>query len=110
VALERLAEDSARERRRHVRFEVAAVIKVSPNGHANDTTLFDISESGARFGVPEDFEHGDGALVRLHFTKAQRPSVLFAEIKRVTGDHIGVQFADNQDELVLQLIEELSGG
>lgn len=99
---------SAHERRRHVRLDVAATIMVSPNGQANQTFLYDISESGARIGLPENFEHGDGALVRLYFPKAQGPMVLFAEVKRVSFDHLGVEFAENQEELVLQLIDELS--
>ena len=97
-----------RERRRHTRRDVAATILVSPNGQANHTCLYDISESGARIGLPENFEHGDGALVRLYFPKEHGPVVLFAEIKRVIFDHLGVEFAENQEALVAQLIDELS--
>jgi len=108
--LKTAARDSGRERRRHARLDVAATVMVSPNGQANHTTIYDISESGARIGLPENFEHGDGALVRLYFPKAQGPMVLFAEVKRVSFDHLGVEFAENQEALVLQLIEELSDG
>lgn len=96
------------ERRRHVRREVATAILVSPNGHANQTSLFDISESGARIGLPSEFEHGPGALVRLYLPKDQGPMVLFAEVRRVAMDHVGVEFAEGQEELVLQVIGELS--
>ena len=34
------------ERRRHARTDVATAIMVSPNGHENRTTVFDLSESG----------------------------------------------------------------
>ena len=108
MALKTAVHSTPDDRRRHVRFDVAATIMVSPNGHANHSTVFDISESGARIGLPSDFEHDAGALVRLYFPKAQGPMVLFAEIKRVAIDHIGVEFAENQDLQVRQLIDELS--
>ena len=108
MALKIATEAAGAERRRHTRLEVAPTIMVSPNGHANMTTIFDISEGGARIGLPQGFEHGDGALVRLYFPKAHGPLVLFAEIKRVAIDHIGVEFAENQEALVHQLIGELS--
>lgn len=98
----------ADERRRHARMEVSTAILVSPNGHANQTKVFDLSESGARIGIPQDFEHGLGALVRLHFPNTQGPLIVFAEIVRVAIDHLGVEFVEGQDAAVLQLIDELS--
>jgi len=80
----------ADDRRRHARLEVSTAIMVSPNGHANETNVFDLSESGARIGIPQDFEHGLGALVRLHFPKTHGPLIVFAEIVRVAIDHLGV--------------------
>ena len=108
MALKTAEQGTGAERRRHMRLEVATTIMVSPNGQANHSTVFDISESGARIGLPSDFEHGEGALVRLYFPKAHGPMVLLAEIKRVAMDHIGVEFAENQEPLVSQLIDELS--
>ena len=102
------SQDTGAERRRHPRMDVATTVMVSPNGQANQTAVFDISESGARIGLPADFEHGTGALVRLHLPKAHGPMVLFAEIKRVAVDHLGVEFAEGQEALVLQVIDELS--
>ena len=109
MALKTATQGTGAERRRHTRLDVARAIMVSPNGHANNTYIYDISESGARIGLPDGFEHGDGALVRLYLAKEEGPMVLFAEVKRVSFDHVGVEFAENQDALVLQLIEELSG-
>ena len=108
MALKTASQSTGAERRRHARMDVTRAILVSPNGHANHTYIYDISESGARIGLPEDFEHGYGALVRLYIPEAQGPMVLFAEIKRVAFDHIGVEFAENQEVLVQQLIDELS--
>ena len=96
------------ERRRHVRREVSTAIMVSPNGAPNHTTVFDLSESGARIGIPREFEHGLGALVRLHFPKTQGALIVFAEIVRVAVDHLGVEFVEGQQGPVLQLIDELA--
>ena len=96
------------ERRRHARTDVATAIMVSPNGHENRTTVFDLSESGARIGLPLEFEHGAGSTVRLYFPKTQGPMILYARITRVAVDHLGVEFAEGQDEAVRQLIDELS--
>jgi hypothetical protein len=98
------------ERRRHARTEVASAVMVSPNGHENRTTVFDLSESGARIGLPLDFEHGAGATVRLYFPKTQGPMIVYARILRVAVDHLGVEFAPGQESTVLQLIDELSDG
>jgi len=108
MALRTATQGTGAERRRHTRLDVTRAIMVSPNGHPNDTFIYDISESGARIGLPDNFEHGYGALVRLYIPKARGPMVLFAEIKRMAFDHIGVQFAENQEALVNQLIDELS--
>ena len=102
------AESTGPERRRHPRVDLAAAILVSPNGNPHETSVFDMSESGARIGLPEHFEYEAGALVRLYFPRTDGPLVLFAEIKRMAVDHLGVEFIDGQRELVFQLIDELS--
>jgi hypothetical protein len=107
--LEMTDSDNSADRRRHARREVASPVMVSPNGHANLTTLFDISESGARVGRPAEFEHDAGALVRLHLPRPHGTRVLFAEIRRMAHDHFGVEFAEGQEAMVLQVIDELSG-
>jgi len=107
MALKTATQGTGAERRRHARLDVTRAIMVSPNGHANHTFIYDLSESGARIGLPADFEHGYGALVRLYIPKEPVPMVLFAEIKRVAFDHIGVEFAENQEVLVHQLMDEL---
>jgi len=97
------------DRRRHVRSEVATVILVSPNGHENRTTVYDLSESGARIGLPTDFEFGLGAGVRLFFPLARGPTLaLGAKVIRVAMDHLGVEFGGGQDAEIAQLIEALA--
>jgi len=108
MVLESEAESTGPERRRHPRIDLAAAILVSPNGNPHETTVFDMSESGARIGMPDHFEYEMGALVRLYFPRDPGTLVLFAEIKRLAVDHLGVEFIDGQRELVYQLIDELS--
>jgi hypothetical protein len=108
MVLKLATEETGPERRRHERHEVAAAIMVSPNGQPHRTKVYDLSESGARIGLPDHFEHDVGALVRLHFPRDPGPMVIFAEIKRMAVDHVGVEFAEGQLELVHQLMYELS--
>jgi len=108
MALKTATQETGRERRRHERHEVAAAILVSPNGHPHHTVVYDLSASGARIGLPEHFEHDVGALVRLYFPREPGHMVIFAEIKRLAVDHLGVQFADGQQDQVYQLMGELS--
>ena len=107
MALKTATQDTGRERRRHERLDVSAAILVSPNGHPHDTTIYDLSAGGARIGLPEHFEHDVGALVRLYFPNTPGSMVLFAEIKRMSVDHLGVEFAEGQQDQVYRLIDEL---
>lgn len=97
------------DRRRHTRSEVATAILVSPNGHENRTAVYDLSESGARIGLPADFEYGMGAGVRLFFPLARGPTLaLSARIVRVAMDHLGIEFGGGQEAEIAKLIEGLS--
>jgi hypothetical protein len=107
MALKIATQSTGRDRRRYERADVSAAILVSPNGHPHHTTIFDLSVGGARIGLPEHFEHDVGALVRLYFPNTPGPMVLFAEVKRMAVDHVGVEFADGQQEQVNQLFGEL---
>ena len=107
MALKTAEESIGRERRRHERLDVSAAILVSPNGHPHHTTIYDLSMGGARIGLPEHFEYDVGALVRLYFPNTPGPMVLFAEIKRMGVDHLGVEFAEGQHQQVFQLLGEL---
>ena len=107
MALKIATEGTGRDRRRHERQDVSAAIMVSPNGHPHHTTIYDLSTGGARIGLPDHFEHQVGALVRLYFPHMPGPMVIFAEIKRMAVDHLGVEFAEGQNEQVRQLMGEL---
>lgn len=102
-------EDSGDDRRRHVRSEVATVILVSPNGHENRSVVYDISESGARIGLPKDLDFGIGAGVRLFFPLVRGPTMMLgAKIVRITIDHLGIEFGPGQDDEIRQLLEALT--
>lgn len=99
---------SHEEKRRYRRAEVFTAIMISPNGHENRSTVYDLSESGARVGLPEDFEHAVGAGVRLFFLLDDNETVVLnASIVRVAIDHLGVQFAPSQEEDIRYLMAEL---
>ena len=99
---------SHEEKRRQWRAQVFTAIVISPNGHENRSTVYDLSESGARVGLPEDFEHAVGAGVRLFFLLDDNETVVLnASIVRVAIDYLGVQFAPAQEDDIRYLMAEL---
>ena len=96
------------EKRRHARQEVFTAIMISPNGHENRSAVYDLSESGARIGLPEDFEHEVGASVRLFFLLDDSETVVLqAHIARVAIDYLGVEFSPAQEDNIRYLMGEL---
>ena len=107
---EKPAKQRNEERRRHPRAELTTAVLVSPNGHHNATTVYDMSESGARTGLPVDIEHREGATVRLFFPRpGEETIVIQGRLARVAIDHLGIEFAQGQETLVRRLLEELGG-
>ena len=97
------------DRRRHERAVVATAIMVSPNGHESRTAVYDLSDSGARIGLPANFDFGVGAGVRLFFPLLRHPTiVLGAKIVRVAIDHLGIEFGTGQEAEIRQLREALA--
>jgi hypothetical protein len=108
---EKSADKTGEERRRHPRTELTTAVLISPNGHHNATTVYDMSASGARVGLPLDFEHREGARVRLFFPRPGADTVVLnGRIARVAIDHLGIDFDEGQETVSRQLLEELSGG
>ena len=98
------------DKRRHQREDVFTAIMISPNGHEQRTAVFDLSESGARLGIPADFERHVGAALRLFFPLENEPTlILKAQLVRVAVDHLGVQFAPFQEQGIHHLMAELAG-
>ena len=99
---------SEQNRRRHERTPVATVILVSPNGLENRTSVYDLSASGARIGLPKDFEFGIGAGVRLFFPTPKGNIAFGARIVRVELDHLGIEFGPGQEGAIRELLAEVS--
>jgi len=98
------------EKRRHPREDVFTAIMISPNGHEHRTAVYNLSESGARVGLPVDFERDVGAELRLFFQLEDEQTIIIeAQLVRVAVDHLGVRFAPFQEENIRHLMTELSG-
>ena len=98
------------EKRRSPREDVFTTIMISPNGHENRATVYNVSESGARVGLPVDFKRSVGAPVRLFFTVDEDETIILeAEVVRVAVDHLGVQFMPAQEEGIRHVMREFSG-
>lgn len=98
------------DQRRHPRADVLTAIMISPNGHENWATVFNLSESGAMVGLPPDFRREIGAALRLFFQLDDDDTVILrARVARVAVDHLGLQFAPFQERDIRHLMAELSG-
>jgi hypothetical protein len=88
---------------------VFTTIMISPNGHENRATVYNVSESGARVGLPPDFKRNVGAPVRLFFTVDEDETIILeAEVVRVAVDHLGVQFMPSQEEDIRHVMREFT--
>ena len=97
------------EKRRSPREDVFTTIMISPNGHENRATVYNVSESGARVGLPPDFKRNVGAPVRLFFTVDEDETIILeAEVVRVAVDHLGVQFMPSQEEDIRHVKREFT--
>lgn len=98
------------EKRRHHREEGYTAIMISPNGHENRATVFNLSQSGARVGLPQDFKRNVGAPVRLFFTVEDHQTIIIsAHVVRVAVDYLGVEFESAQEEDIRHVMSEFSG-
>lgn len=99
------------EKRRHPRQDVFTAVMVSPNGHEHRATVFNLSESGARLGLPSDFERNVGADLRVFFTLDDDQTVMLnARIVRVAVDHLGLQFGPSQEQDIRNVMSEFAAG
>jgi hypothetical protein len=98
------------EKRRNSREDVFTTIMISPNGHENKATVYNVSESGARVGLPSDFKRNVGAPVRLFFTVDEDQTIILdAQVVRVAVDHLGVEFSPRQEDDIRHVMSEFSG-
>ena len=93
------------EQRRHPRTAVRMVVVISPNGHEHRVGVHDVSAGGARLGLPDDWEVGEGAKLRLYFWMADDSVVaLTGQVVRLAVDHMGVAFSPGHGEAVATLL------
>jgi hypothetical protein len=96
------------EKRRHPRQNIVSAIMVAPNGDQHSAQVMDLSFGGARMGLPDDWTPSDGLALRLFFfADTDDPIVLAARVKRVAIDHLGLEFAPEQEGQIQHLLEVL---
>ncbi|HEY0659936.1 MAG TPA: PilZ domain-containing protein [Lysobacter sp.] len=96
------------EKRRHPRQNVVSAVMVSPNGDQHSAQLMDISLGGARVALPDDWTPSDGQAMRVFFFADTADAMVLAmRITRVTVDHLGLEFAPEQEGQIQHLLEVL---
>ena len=96
------------EKRRDPRHDVLKAIMVRPNGEQHASQVIDISISGARLRLPEDWNPADGAHLRMYFGFDGDPATqLEGRVTRVAIDHLGVEFDQHQETRIRALLETL---
>ena len=96
------------EHRRHPREDTYQAIMVSPNGHQHRASVLNLSESGARVGLPEDFHRAVGAELKLYFPLEDKETVMLkGHVVRVAVDHVGVEFNSLQEDDIRYLMRHI---
>ena len=94
------------EQRKHPRRDVLEAVMVTPNGDRHDAVVLDMSLGGARMQLPDDWAPKLGAALRVFFLFDTSDAVtLEGRVARVAVDHMGVQFAPEQEERIRQLLD-----
>ena len=97
------------EQRKHQRRDVLEAVMVTPNGDRHDAVVLDMSLGGARMRLPEDWAPKLGAALRVFFLFDTSDAVtLEGRVTRVAVDHMGVQFAPEQEERIRALLDVVS--
>jgi len=94
------------EMRRHPRQEVFNVVMVARNRERHSAMALDLSESGTRVGLIDGWTPPVGAALQVFFLfYTEREVVLLGHVTRVAGDHLGVEFAPEQEKSIHHLLE-----
>lgn|SRR5687768_2329343 len=97
------------EQRKHTRRDVLEAVMVTPNGDRHDAVVLDMSLGGARMRLPDDWAPKLGAALRVFFLFDTSDAVtLEGRVTRVAVDHMGVQFAPEQEERIRELLDAVS--
>ena len=97
------------EQRRHPRRDVLEAVMVTPNGDRHDAVVLDMSLGGARMRLPDDWAPNLGAALRVFFLFDTSDAItLEGRVTRVAVDHMGVQFAPEQEDRIRALLDAVS--
>ena len=97
------------EQRKHPRREFLEAVMVTPNGDRHDAVVLDMSLGGARMRLPDDWAPNLGAALRVFFLFDTSDAVtLEGRVVRVAVDHMGIQFAPEQDNRIRALLDAIS--
>ena len=96
------------EKRASPRMRTLTAVMVSPNGHAHDAQVLDLSLGGARLRLPQDWTPSDGTHLRIFFLQDTDHAItLEGQVTRVAVDHMGVAFDASQEAQVLELFDAI---
>jgi hypothetical protein len=96
------------EKRAAPRMRTLTAVMVSPNGHAHDAQVLDLSLGGARVRLPQDWTPSDGTHLRMFFLQDTDHAItLEGQVTRVAVDHMGVAFDPTQEERVRELFDAI---
>ena len=97
------------EQRKHTRRDVLEAVMVTPNGDRHDAVVLDMSLGGARLRLPDDWAPKPGSALRVFFLFDTSDAItLEGRVTRVAVDHMGVQFAPEQEERIRELLDAVS--
>ena len=98
---------SITEKRMFPRKYVFSPVLIAIGDEGYLTEAWDLSRGGARLGRPARWPVEQGNTVRIYFMLDQETVItLTATLVRVAPDHLGVQFAEDQEERVQSLMYE----
>ncbi|HSR64213.1 MAG TPA: PilZ domain-containing protein [Xanthomonadaceae bacterium] len=99
------------DKRASPRLRTLTAVMVSPNGHAHDAQVLDLSLGGARLRLPQDWAPRDGAHLRIFFLQDTDNAItLEGQVTRVAVDHMGVAFDPAQEAQVRELFDAIGAG
>ena len=93
------------ERRGYPRKDVFVAVMITPNGDFHSADVFDLSEGGARVGLPAGWAPAAGTRIRVFFRlDASSEVAIEGLVARVGVDHLGLQFAPAQEARIQALM------
>lgn len=100
--------NTSTDKRASPRMRTLTAVMVSPNGHAHDAQVLDLSLGGARLRLPQDWTPRDGTHLRMFFLQDTDNAItLEGQVTRVAVDHMGVSFDPSQEPQVRELFDAI---